>query len=124
VKNLARNNSRPQPRRADRTFGPAYTPDLDGARLRSKQEKVRVYMLSSSGRFQTLDEIHSALEARFHERFPRPSLSAFLRHLEEKQFGSHVLEKRRRGKFGLWEHRLLPPNPQVITQTELFAGTR
>ena len=104
----------------DRTFGPAYNPDIDGARLRTKQEKVRDYMLGSNARFQTLDDIRSALEAKFRERFPTPSLSAFLRHLKKKQFGSHGLEKRRRGRFGLWEYRLLPPKPTAFSQVPLF----
>lgn len=103
------------------TFGPAYSPDIDGARLRTKQEKVREYMLGSNERFQTLDEIRAALEAKFRERFPTPSLSAFLRHLKKKQFGSHGLEKRRRGRFGLWEYRLLPPRPTLIAQADLFS---
>jgi hypothetical protein len=101
-------------------FGPAFSPDLDGTRLRTKQDKVRDYMLGSNARFQTLDEIRAALETKFHERFPTPSLSAFLRHLKKKQFGSHGLEKRRRGQFGLWEYRLLPPRPTAFAQTELF----
>ena len=104
----------------DRTFGPAYSPEIDGARLRTKQDKVRDYMLASNGRFQSLDEIRAALEAKFRERFPTPSLSAFLRHLKKKQFGSHGLENRRRGRFGLWEYRLLPPRPTAFAQSELF----
>ena len=109
----------------DRTFGPAYSPDIDGARLRTKQEKVRDYMLGSNARFQTLDEIRAVLEAKFHERFPTPSLSAFLRHLKKRRFGSYEPEKRRRGQSGLWEYRLLPPKPAAFSQVPLFdAGVR
>lgn len=104
------------------TFGPAFSPDIDGARLRTKQDKVRDFMLASNSHFQTLDEIRAALEAKFRKRFPTPSLSAFLRHLKKKQFGSHELEKRRRGRFGLWEYRLLPPKPAAFAQSELFAS--
>ena len=106
------------------TFGPTYQHKFDGARLHSKQEKVCAYMLASSGRFQTLDEIRAALEQKFHERFPTPSLSAFLRHARKREFGSHILEKRRRSpaRCGLWEYRLLPPNPSHFAQSELFAS--
>jgi hypothetical protein len=106
------------------TFGPAYSHDIDGTRLRTKQDKIRDYMLAANARFQTLDEIRAALEAKFHERYPTPSVSAFLRHLKKKQFGSHGLEKRRRGHFGLWEYRLLLPKTADFTQAELFVEAR
>src|ERR1700693_4253609 len=68
------------------TFGPTYRQNLDGARLHGKHEKVCAYMLASNARFQTLDEIRAALEQKFHERFPTPSLSAFLRHARKREF--------------------------------------
>ena len=107
------------------TFGPTYHQKLDGARLHGKQEKVCAYMLASNARFQTLDEIRAVLEQKFHERFPTPSLSAFLRHARKREFGSHILEKRRRApaRCGLWEYRLLPPNPSHFSQSELFASS-
>ena len=42
---------------------------------------------------------------------PEASVSAQLRHLRKKRFGSFVLEKRPRGNRsnGLFEYRLLPP---------------
>lgn len=105
------------------TYGPSYESRFDGKRLHGKQDKVRVYMLSTNGHFQTLDEIRNRLEAHHEERFPSPSLSAFLRHLRKRQFGSYVLEKRRRNTaaYGLWEYRLLPPKPSVPVQDLLFA---
>ena len=103
------------------TFGPVFIEKFDGARLRSKQEKVRDFMLASNCRFQTLEEIKSSLEVRFGERFPAPSLSASLRHLRKRRFGSYVLDKRHRGdpSAGLWEYRLFAPPLDVGTQFKL-----
>jgi len=103
------------------TFGPAFAARHDRARLRSKQTRVRDYMLASNSRFQTLEEIKSILEVRFGERFPAPSLSAFLRHLRKSRFGSYVLEKRHRvdASLVLWEYKLLPPRPNAGNQFEL-----
>jgi len=103
-------------------FGPSYNACKDGGRLRTKQNKVRDYMLATNRNFQTLEEIRGRLEDLHCEFFPTPSLSAFLRHLKKRRFGSYVLEKRHRGngKAGLWEYRLLPPAP-TRTQGLLFA---
>ena len=65
-------------------FGPTFAARVDGKRLLSKQDRVRNFMLSANSRFQTLEEIKSILEVRFGERFPAPSLSAFLRHLRKR----------------------------------------
>ncbi len=102
------------------TFGPAFSEQFDGSRLLSKQEKVRDFMLGSNSRFQTLEEIKSSLEASYRERFPAPSLSAFLRHLRKRQFGRYVLDKRHRGhpSAGLWEYRLLAPRFETQPQFE------
>src|SRR5262249_41528224 len=117
-------NSTPLPQKAQAggTFEPAYDSRHDGARLHSKQGKVREYKPATRSRFQTLDQIRTALEQRFQERFPAPSLSAFLRHLRKPGFGSFILEKRRRNVagLGLWEYRLLPPKPKV--QQSLLSG--
>jgi hypothetical protein len=105
-------------------FGPSYRSDLDGRRLHSKQEKLRDLMLGINGRFLTLSEIQTRLEARFGERFPTPSVSAYLRHLKKPQFGSFRLEKRRRSGAaidGVWEYRLL--QPKAVVQGGLFSST-
>ena len=102
-------------------FGPTFAARVDGKRLLSKQDRVRNFMLSANSRFQTLEEIKSILEVRFGERFPAPSLSAFLRHLRKRRFGSYVLEKRHRGdpSAGLWEYKLLPSRPDTGIQFDL-----
>lgn len=104
-------------------FGPSYRSDLDGRRLHSKQEKLRDFMLAINGRFLTLSEIQTRLEARFGERFPTPSVSAYLRHLKKPQFGSFLLQKRRRSGAaidGVWEYRLL--QPKAVAQGGLFSS--
>jgi len=104
-------------------FGPSYRSDLDGRRLHSKQAKLRDFMLAINERFLTLSEIQTRLEARFGERFPTPSVSAYLRHLKKPQFGSFRLEKRRRSGAaidGVWEYRLFQRNPDL--QGGLFSS--
>jgi hypothetical protein len=104
-------------------FGPSYRREFDARRLHSKQDKLRDFMLGINERFLTLAEIQARLEAQFRERFPTPSVSAYLRHLKKKQFGSFVLEKRRRSGAacdGLWEYRLSPPKSPTDLQGGLF----
>ena len=85
--------------------GPDYDPELDHVRLRKQHERIRNLMLD--GTWRTLAEI-----AEFTED-PEASISAQLRHLRKKRFGSFCLEKQRRGEaeHGLWEYRLLKPGP-------------
>lgn len=80
--------------------GPAYDPALDRKRLTGQLQ--RIYALMKDGRWRTLSEIHEATGA------PPQSVSAPLRHLRKTRFGSHTVEKRRRGdpSDGLWEYRV------------------
>ena len=102
------------------TFGPTYKASVDGARLSAQHERIRNYMLGVE--WKTLDEIQRDLERMFHSRFPVASISAQLRHLRKKPFGSFRLEKRHRGAagWGLWEYRLLPPVADAEVQADLF----
>lgn len=83
--------------------GPDYEPEFDQARLTGQIE--RIYNLMIDGRWRTLQEIEQAT------RDPQSSISAQLRHLRKKRFGSHIIEKRRRGDRtnGLFEYKLLKP---------------
>lgn len=78
----------------------AYDKKLDHARLTGQIRRIFVQM--SDREWRTLYEI-SALTGD-----PESSVSAQLRHLRKKRFGSHLVEKRRRGAktVGLWEYRL------------------
>jgi len=83
--------------------GPDYEPEFDQARLTGQIK--RIYNLMIDGRWRTLQEIEQAT------RDPQSSISAQLRHLRKKRFGSHIIEKRRRGDRtnGLFEYKLLKP---------------
>lgn len=83
--------------------GPAYHPPLDQARLTGQIERIRDLMLD--GDWRTLGEIAAST------RDPESSVSAQLRHLRKKRFGSYVVDKRRRGepKRGLYEYRVRVP---------------
>ena len=93
------------------TFGPAYDPQLDGARLRTQRELIREVMLSAAEceAWLTLREIAAIT------RYGEASISAQLRHLRKPLFGGYLLEKRRRAGLaatrGVWEYRLLRPAP-------------
>lgn len=87
------------------TLGPAYDPNIDKERLRKQHETIRNYMLD--GCWRTLHEISEAL------KYPESSVSAQLRHLRKKQFGSYIVNKRRRvfstGVGGTWEYQVVEP---------------
>jgi hypothetical protein len=106
------------------TFGPSYRGDLDGNRLSTQQDRLRVFMLQNSAcnRWLTLAEIRSGLESRWIAKFPEASISAQLRHLRKIAFGSHRLEKRRRGAAtaGTYEYLLSEPEPRKAAQSDVL----
>jgi DNA-binding transcriptional regulator GbsR (MarR family) len=80
--------------------GPEYVPKLDQERLSG--QLLRIYDLMMDGEWRTLSEIADV--TKDHEA----SISAQLRHLRKERFGSHVVQKRRRGdrSKGLFEYHL------------------
>jgi hypothetical protein len=84
--------------------GPVYDRRLDRARLAG--QILRVYELMRDGKWRTLDEIQANIWAHHAIKEPPASISAQLRHLRKERYGSHHVEKRRRGESGLWEYRL------------------
>ena len=79
--------------------GPCYDPLVDKGRL--KNQILKVYNVMCEGRWVTLREIADVTGA------PESSVSAQLRHLRKKRFGSHKIDKRRKsGLSGLWEYKL------------------
>ena len=82
--------------------GSDYDPKFDKARLTG--QVLRVFDAMRDGKWRTLGEIGAATGD------PQASISAQLRHLRKKRFGSHTVEKRARGdrSVGLFEYRLIP----------------
>lgn len=80
--------------------GSDYVPAIDDVRLTNQIKRVFDALTKDS--WLTLDEIHDLTGD------PQASISAQIRHLRKKRFGSHVIDKRRRGlpKLGLWEYHL------------------
>lgn len=83
--------------------------DFDGPDYESKHDRkrltgqlLRVYSALNKRDWLTLDEIHLVTGD------PHASISAQIRHLRKERFGSHIVNKRPRGKRsqGLWEYRL------------------
>ena len=72
--------------------------DDDNQRLTGQIEAVFECMLK--GKWMALDEISDETGA------PQASASAQLRNLRKERFGSHVIDKRRRGQ-GLWEYKMI-----------------
>jgi hypothetical protein len=88
------------------TYGPAYDGNRDRARLHKQHEGIRDWMLTHGG-WRTLIEIREALG------YPESSISAQLRHLRKRQFGSYCVEKRRRHGAGTWEYRVSRPSARL-----------
>ena len=91
--------------------GPDYEPEFDRERLTGQLRRVYLILFAAGawGIWLTLGELQD--ETRTNERpkgDPEASISAQLRHLRKPRFGSHVIEKRRRGhaEDGLWEYRM------------------
>lgn len=81
--------------------GSDYKPEYDDKRLTGQIK--RIYGLMIDGKYRTLGEIEAVTND------PQASISAQLRHLRKPRFGSHILNKRRRGERenGLFEYQLL-----------------
>jgi mRNA-degrading endonuclease YafQ of YafQ-DinJ toxin-antitoxin module len=82
--------------------GSDYEPKFDDARLTGQIKRIWDCMVDSEWR--TLGEISDVTGD------PQASISAQLRHLRKKRFGSHDVQKRTRGdrEHGLFEYRLIP----------------
>jgi hypothetical protein len=108
-----------------RTFGAAYDPLLDRARVLTQMEVIRDVMLSAAECADALalrpyrqlwDPAQLAADAGWMTlrelaeltSYGEASISAQLRHLRKKQFGGYIVEKRRRGlaTCGAWEYRI------------------
>ena len=89
--------------------GPDYDPKFDKDRLTGQIQ--RVFDLMQDGRWRTLSEIEEM------SRDPQASISAQLRHLRKKRFGSHTVNKRPRGEreTGLFEYQLIVNTPLTDT---------
>jgi hypothetical protein len=88
-------------------------PEFNGSDYDSKFDKERltgqlkrVFNCMIDGRFRTLQEIELITGD------PQASISAQLRHLRKKRFGSHIVNKQPRGdrRNGLFEYQLQPAN--------------
>lgn len=80
--------------------GPEFVSDRDQERLTSQHKRIREFMID--GRWRTLAQIAEELG------YPESSVSAQLRHLREKRFGSYRV-MRRYVENGLFEYQVLPP---------------
>lgn len=89
----------PSPPKEKAFNGPEYVPDRDHSRLTG--QILRVFDAMKDKQWRTFDEIAAITND------PAPSISAQLRHLRKKRFGSHVIERRHMGS-GLYQYRLLP----------------
>jgi hypothetical protein len=71
---------------------------LDFDRLCGQMKNI--YTLMIDGVWRSLSEIELDTGE------PQASISAQLRHLRKPRFGSHLVDKRRRGETGTWEYRV------------------
>jgi hypothetical protein len=89
------------------TYGPAYDHEKDGARLTGQLKDIADLMEQANAQdaWLTLSEIEQRTG------YPQSSISAQLRHLRKREFGSHSVLKRRRenregATRGTWEYRV------------------
>lgn len=85
-------------------------PDYDGSNYIRELDKVRlagqmksIFLVMKDAEWRTLNEIAGIT------CFGEASISAQLRNLRKEKFGSHIVDKRRRGEKnkGLWEYSLM-----------------
>ncbi len=85
--------------------GQTYEPKFDATRLRGEMARVYKVMIMRGmfGHWLTLREISDITG------YPEASISARLRDLRKAKFGSHTVNRRRRGEAsrGIWEYQLL-----------------
>jgi len=98
--------------------GAVYEPLCDEIRL--TKQILRIFRIMCDGEWRIFGEINEATksdERPFGD--PENSISAQLRHLRKKRFGSHLVDKRKRGDDvgGLWEYRLV-----VNSNARMFLG--
>ena len=93
------------------SYGPAYSPAVDGKRIRRQHEAIRELMLD--GAWRTLKELETLTG------YAQGSISAQLRHLRKSRFGSYRVPRRRRAG-GTWEYAVAPPLPSG--QQVIFVG--
>lgn len=91
--------------------GAVYEPLADEVRL--TRQALRIFSLMSDGVWRSLAEIAEETGD------PPASVSAQLRHFRKRRFGSHLVDKQRRGDDvgGLWEYRLV-----VNERARMFLG--
>ena len=95
--------------------GETYDHDRDGDRL-NRQTRI-VYELMKDQAWRTLLAISTLTDE------PEASVSARLRDLRKQRFGGHVVE-RRYVENGVWEYRVLPPEPKQEYQLELLEAAQ
>lgn len=94
--------------------GPDYEPAIDYTRLTG--QILRIWEAMKDQHWRTLGEISRLT------RDPESSISAQLRHLRKPKFGSHQVNRRRRGdrSQGLFEYQVIPHQPRQPAQGDLF----
>jgi hypothetical protein len=75
-------------------------PEEPGKAIRLHAQQVRILGLMRDGAWRTLKEIAEVTGD------PTPSISAQLRHLRKRRFGSYTVEKRHIGN-GLYQYRIV-----------------
>ena len=87
--------------------GPEYDPERDYTRL--KNQIGRVFKIMKDRKWRTLNNISEATSLHTSHGNPDPeaSVSAQLRHLRKKRFGSHTIN-RKHILNGLFEYQLIP----------------
>lgn len=88
---------------AIRFAGSSYIPKYDQVRLTKKL--LMVFDLMRDQKYRTINEIYDELD----HQVAHTTISANLRHLKKEEFGSHTMNKRRRGddRSGVYEYQII-----------------
>lgn len=88
--------------------GDTYDPGLDKARL--TKQLGRVFECMKDGKWRTIPEISTITGDPMHT-----SLSARLRDLRKRNFGSYIVDEKRQGDGGLFMYRLRDPKGDPLS---------
>jgi hypothetical protein len=103
--------------------GVTYDDDLDASRLKGQYK--RVWNVMRLGDWLTLSEIQTYIKLQTGVYDSESAISARLRDFRKERFGSHQVERRRRGEAerGLHEYRLTIATETQIAVTEMMTKT-
>jgi hypothetical protein len=95
--------------------GETFDPSKDGPRLTN--QLMRVLAVMQDGNWHTLASIAEQISYPPYDRASEAGVSARLRDLRKIRFGGYHIDRRRVKEAGLYEYRLIKPEPLQLAFT-------